>query len=96
MLSTCGQPVIQNIVLALKNTEHIINVDKHTKKIMIQVRQFKELLVAFNVNESGTNYFTIKSGCTYFEDNVQGPFIMAIQAVEDNTTVEYVTWSHWD
>ncbi len=63
---------------------------------MIQVREFKELLCSFTENMSGTNYFTIKSGCTYFEDNVQGPFIMACRSTEDNTTIEFVTWSHWD
>ena len=63
---------------------------------MVQVREFKELWVGFKVGESSTNYFTIKSGCTYFEDQIQGPFTIVFQGTEDNTTVEYVTWSHWD
>ena len=96
MLTACGQPTVQNIVLPLKNVEYIIQVGAPVKKIMIQIREFKELLVAFKPNESGSNFFTIKSGCTYYEDNVQGPFTVAIQAVEDNTTIEYVTWYHWD
>ena len=96
MLTACGSPSIQNIILPLKNVEYIINVGQAVKKIMLQVREFKELQVAFQQNQSGTNYFTIKSGCTYYEDNVQGPFTLAIQALEDNTTIEYVTWYHWD
>ncbi len=96
MLTASGSPTIENIVLPTKNTEYIISIPSHVKKIMIQVREFKELLVSFLAGQSGTTYFTIKSGCTYYEDNVQGPFIMAIQGVEDNTTIEFVTWSHWD
>ncbi len=63
---------------------------------MIQAREFKVLQLAFKPGESGTNYFTLKSGCTYYEDHVTGPFTVAIQPLEDNTTIEYVTWSHWD
>ncbi len=63
---------------------------------MIQVREFKEIHIAFRIGESGTNYFTLKSGCTYYEDCIIGPFDIAVQAVEDNTIIEYVTWSHWD
>ena len=96
MLTACGQPTIQNIVLPLKNTEYTINVPKYVKKIMVQVREFIELQVAFKENESASNFFTIKSGCNYYEDNVQGPFILAVQSKEDNTIIEYVTWNHWD
>ncbi len=96
MLTTCGIPTVQNIVLVTKNTEFLINVSAPVKKIMIQVREFKEIQIAFKPTESGTNYFTLKSGCTYYEDNVHGPFVITIQAIEDNTTIEYVTWYHWD
>lgn len=93
---TAGVPTVENILLPLKNTEYLITVPQHVKKIMIQVREFKELLIAFKPTQSGTKYFTLKSGCTYYEDNVHGPFVMAIQSPDDNATIEYVTWSHWD
>ncbi len=96
MGKSCGQPTVHNILIPLKNAETLIEVTAPVKKIMLQVREFKEIRIAFIPNESGTNYFTVKSGCTYYEDNVQGPFIMAVQAIEDNTTIEYVAWYHWD
>ncbi len=96
MLTAVGVPTIENIVLPFKNIEYVINVPQYVKKIMIQVREFKELYISFAEGMSGSKYFTLKSGCTYYEDNVHGPFTLAIQGTEDNTTVEFVTWSHWD
>ncbi len=96
MLTASGVPTIENIVLPFKNTEYVISIQKHVKKIMIQVREFKELYISFTEGMSGSNYFTLKSGCTYYEDNVQGPFTVVMQGTEDNTTIEFVTWSHWD
>lgn len=96
MVLTCGTPQINNILLPVAHTEHVISVPGHTKKIMLQARKFVELKVAFAAGQSGTKFFTIRSGGCYFEDNVHGPFIMAIQSEEDNTIIEYVTWNQWD
>lgn len=96
VLVSAGMPEVLNILVPLKNTEHIIELPRHVKKLLFQTRNGSDLKIAFRPNQSGTNYFTLRGFSTYFEDLISGPITLAVQSAEDNTIIEIIYWSHYD
>lgn len=96
LLSSAGAPVVQNIVLPTAGVEAHISLDRGCKKLLLQLRTGGDLKIAFKAGESATNYFTLRGFNTYYEDLIIGPFNIYIQSETDDTTVELVTWYHYD
>ena len=89
-------PEVLNIVIANANEEQVISIPSRVKKLLLQARGYSELKIGFQTGESSTKYFTLKSGSTYFEDQVHGPFTLAIRSDEPNTVLELVTWCYYE
>lgn len=88
-------PTIFRVAVALANTEYSQLLPDKTAKFEIRVVELAKLQFAFKINESGTNYFTIRPGTTYFNDdlNLVGKSVY-FQANKANVTVEILTWSY--
>lgn len=82
--------------MPLANTEYTFNFGPEIKKLLLQARNLTDLKISYKEGESATNYFTLKCSSTYFEDQICGPFTLAIQSDEPNTIIEIVTWCHYD
>lgn len=94
-MNPSGSPKVDNILIPFKDTEVAIPVSKGVKKLLLQTRNGSDIKISFEKGQSDTNYFTLRSFNTYFEDLITGPFTFYIQAITDNTVIELVTWTHY-
>lgn len=62
---------------------------------MLKGRESQSLKVAFQVGESGTNYFTLPPGCVYSEQDLQivTTQTINIQSPVGGQVVELLTWT---
>lgn len=55
---------ITNLPLSIADTEYSHSLEDNLKQVLITNRMNANIKLAFIVNESGSNYFTIPKGCT--------------------------------
>lgn len=92
-----GNPAITNLTLASHLTEYSYAFGKHTKKLLIQPRNFKDIRIALQPGETDTNYLSLVSGSPYWEDNIIGPVTFYFKAEsQDNIVVEILEWQSKD
>lgn len=88
-----GRPTISNVTLTTANTEYSYTVPEYTFKLQIKARSTTAAIkVAYVSGESGTNYFTIPAGQTYWEDNITVAFTIYMQSTTAGTVAEVLTW----
>lgn len=63
-------PVVYNSTMTLANTEYSQLLPSTTKAITIQCRGLFDVKFTYASLASGTTYFTIKSGMSYYEESV--------------------------
>ena len=63
-------PVIYNTTMTLADTEYSQALPASCKAITVQNRGAYDTKVCYTSGESGTTYFTIKSGMNYYEDRM--------------------------
>lgn len=95
-MNTSGSPHVCNIAIPVSGVETEIVISKGCKKLLLQVREGGNLKIAFKKGESGTNYFTLRTFSTYYEEFIHGPFSFYVQSDLDNTTIELVTWYNYN
>jgi len=91
-----GLPLVTNTTLTNVNTEVVITLPANCKKFTLQARQNADLKFSYTESASGTIYFTIKAGNSYFEDNIRTNNKIYIQSPSAGTIVEMVVWSGGD
>lgn len=94
-MNPSGSPRVTNILIPIKDIEVAIPVSQGCKKLLLQTRNGSDIKISFQEGQSNSNYFTLRSFNTYFEDLITGPFTFYIQALTDNTVIELVTWTHY-
>ncbi|MCG3175374.1 MAG: hypothetical protein MOGMAGMI_00303 [Candidatus Omnitrophica bacterium] len=88
-------PKIENIDLLLANTEYSYTFTQDTKKFKLRIRDGKaKLKIAYNVGESGTDFWTVERGA-YLEEgglDLSGGVTIYFQATHPNTVLELQYW----
>ncbi len=65
-----GHPTIVNLTLTSASTEYSTTLPNDVGAITIQSRTAADFKMGTNPTESGTKYFTIKSGTAYYETSI--------------------------
>ena len=91
-----GKPQIINGVLTIANTEYQVELPLNCHKFSIKTRTFASLKLAYTAGESGTNYITIPSGTSYWEDGIRTNAIFYIQSPTAGIVAEVIAWSGGD
>jgi hypothetical protein len=90
-------PTILNYTIPTANTENLINLPIGCKKYNLKTRGYSaNLKLAFNQNESNTNYITIPRGCSYSEDSLElttAYNTLYVQTNKDNVVIECIIWN---
>jgi hypothetical protein len=93
--SSLVTPIIQNIDIALANTEYIAVIGLNTKKFIIKVRDGNsKMRIAYQSGQSGTNFVTIDYGTWYIEENLSlnSNLMVYIQTSKPSQIIELLTW----
>lgn len=88
-----GKPTIYNLVLTTAGTEYSQTIPEMSSKVMARARQATDLQVAFTALQSGTIYFTVPAGQTYWDDGVSSSSTFYFQSGANGTVVEILVWS---
>lgn len=91
-LRTAGEPEVFNLTLTDANTEYGFELSVNTKKFTFQARTAVDVKFSFAEGTSGSEYFTLKTGAGYFDDNVHAPITIYFQSASAGTVVEIITW----
>jgi len=87
-----SNPIITNIN-TLVNTENSHAFNSNTKKFMIRPRTGDSVNIAFSSGDTSTNYFTMKQGVVYTEDNIKNNGTLTIYfKTTKNNVVEILEW----
>ena len=86
-------PVIQNVVIALADTEQSISVAADTKKVYVNARGSSVLRLAFTVGGTTTSYRVIRAGFIYESPALSGTGLtLYVQSNQAAETVEVESW----
>jgi len=86
-------PTLQNVTLALANTEYSVTIPSGAKRFSIYSRESSVLQAAYTAGQSGLNYFTIGYGNSYDEDNLAGSSLtLYIRSNKVGTVLEVLSW----
>jgi len=93
-IANANIPVIYNQTISIPNFEYSYTLPINCRKFQIKPRQIdREVKLAFNSGESGTNYITIPPG-GYWHDLIGlSNQIIYFQTETENTVVEIEAWS---
>jgi len=88
-------PVIQNVTLALANTEYSIVVPTASVSYSIRTRGCSKLQLSFTATQSGTNYITVWPGETYNEEGLTSAasITLYVQSKTAGEVLEVWTWT---
>ena len=95
-MRVAGIPVIINGELLEANTEYEVVLPSNYKKVMLQARQNVPVKFAYVQGKSGTEYITVKSGSTYFDDGIRTNSKIYLQSPSAGTIVEILVWHGGD
>lgn len=70
VLGFAGLPTIVNLTLTSANTEYSVTLPRNVGTITIQSRTSADFKIGVTSGQSGTTYFTIKSGNAYYETTI--------------------------
>ena len=85
---------IQNVTIAVANTEQSIVLPANTKRFRVCVRGSAKLQIAYTATESGTNYISVWPGAFYEETGLDiANLTLYVQASASGEIVEVVSWS---
>jgi len=89
-----AKPTVATVSLASANTEGSYEIPQGTTEFWIKLRAIGfNLQVAMVEGDSGTTYFTIRSGETHKEKNVKASKLeLFFQSPEANMTVEILSY----
>lgn len=87
-----GKPTIFNLTLTLADTEYSYTIPELSFKVMCKARTSVPLKMAYTSGASGTNYITIPSDQTYWDDNITTSVTFYFQCATAGTVVELLTW----
>lgn len=92
MLAGASSPVVFNLTLDLADTEYPQVLPTNCRKFTVKTRtQGTSIKLAFNPNESGVTYLTIKGSCS--EDLIGCTYlVLYMQSETPGTVVEIVAW----
>ena len=86
-------PDIQNISLALADTEYTVTLPASTKRFRLQVRGTSKLKLAYTLGQSGSNYITVWPGAYYTETELDiNSLSIYVQASKSGEILEIVSW----
>lgn len=88
-----GKPYVANVTLTSATTEYTWTIPYKTTSFTIQSRTASDFKIAAVSGSSGTTYFTVKSGMSYYEtevDNWGGKIYM--QSDSAGQVIEIVYW----
>lgn len=91
-----GRSIIINGILTLANTEYKQALPLNCHKFSIKSRGNEVLKLSFVAGESGTNYLTIPTAISYWEDNLRVNTNIYVQSPVAGTIMEIVAWSGGD
>jgi len=82
-----------NVIMTSANTEYSQELPDNTKKFLIQCREASDVKVSTTEGESGTNYLTLRSGLSYYEDFIRPQSLtLYFQCVDPGKTAEIIAW----
>jgi hypothetical protein len=90
-----GKPTVANVTLTLAGTEYTYTIPPRATAITIQSRTAADFKVSGTSGESGTTYFTVKAGTTYYEtsvDNYGGK--LYLQSANAGQVIEIIYWAN--
>lgn len=86
-------PSIQNVLVAIADTEEAIALPANTKKFELKARGTSKLQVAYVSGQSGTTYHTIWPGfCLREEDIDRASLTVYVQASKASEIIEIKSW----
>jgi len=88
-------PFIYNVTCTLANTEYFQALPVRTSRVQVQSRNNNDIKVAFVSGESGSNYFTVKGGMTYFDAEIMksdGYMTLYFQSNVAGEIAEILAW----
>lgn len=88
------KPTIFNKTMTLADTEYSYQLPEDTVKFELKCRTDFDVKLSFTSGESGTNYFTIPSGQSYWEDEVETTKTLYFQCADAGKILEIKSWQN--
>lgn len=89
-----GRSRIYNLTLTNADTEYSQALPENTFKVMIKARSTTAAMkLSYTSGESGTTYFTIPAGQTYWDDNINTSQTVYLQSPTAGTVAEIMAWT---
>ena len=95
MENKAKKPFIYNVTCTLANTEYSQALPIRASKIQVQSRNNNDIKLCFISGQSGTTYFTVKGGMTYFDAeimNAEGAIVLYFQSPTAGEVCEILAW----
>ncbi len=89
MISAPGRVLVTNLALPLKDTLYFFDAPIDTTHFLIKARGTATIQFSFNDLHE---YFTLKPGVGYYEQNVKFNGTFSFISSIDNETMEIITW----
>jgi hypothetical protein len=89
---TVTTPTITNFNVASANTEETYTFTSGTKRFALRSRMNGKLKLAYEAGDTFTNYFTLNSGCTYEEVNLDLSQSIYFQSNKSSDIIEIISW----
>jgi len=86
------KPTISNQTMTLADTEYSYQLPESTVKFEVKCRTDFDVKLAFIETESSTNYFTIPSGTSYWEDEIETTKTLYFQCADAGKVLEIKSW----
>jgi len=94
MINRATSPAIYNVTMTNAGTEYSQALPSNTKKFLIKCRGSYDIKLAFTSGQSGTNYVTVPSGMSYWEDFIQpSALTLYFQCASAGQVAEIIAWS---
>jgi len=89
-------PMVANQTLTVADTEYSYTLPNDTRSFFLRARNNRKIQVAFEEGTSGSTYFSVGEGITYYEDElyVSGgkPVTLYFQCAIAGEVLEIVLW----
>ena len=85
-------PLVQNVVATLANTEYSFTFPNNIKRFRIKARTGSIVKISYTITESGTIFETIWPGSSLNDTNIEGGFTIYFQTSKANEILEITTW----
>lgn len=88
-------PTLQNVTLAVANTEYSVAIPTASVAFSIRTRQCSKIQLAYVATESGTKYITIWPGETYVEEGLTSTasITLYVQSPKAGEVLEVWSWT---